>query len=119
MGLYICDIADFMNLDGLELVTPGRKKRVLAYRQPPDRARSLAAGLFLRKFCGVRDDAQLAYGENEKPYLKNQGLYFNISHSGSYVALATSETEVGVDIEKIAPRREDIIGRCFQPEDSP
>ena len=118
MCLYICGIRDFMNLDGLELVTAARQKRVLAYRQAEDRARSLAAGLLLRRFCGVTGDAQLDYGENGKPRLKDPGLHFNLSHSGDYVLLATSDNEVGADIEKISPKNWDgVAKRCFQPEE--
>ncbi len=117
MCLYICNISDFMNLEGLELVTAARKKRVLAYRRAADRARSLAAGLLLRRFCGVADDAQLVYGENGKPGLKDQSLYFNLSHSGDYALLATSDNEVGADIEKIAAHSEAVARRCFRPEE--
>jgi phosphopantetheinyl transferase len=117
MSLYICDISDFMNLDGLGLVTPARKTRVLAYRQAADRARSLVSGLLLRRFCGVTDDGQLHYGENGKPALKDQSLCFNLSHSGNYVALAVAENEVGVDIEKVAPYHRAVPARCFQADE--
>lgn len=114
MCLYICNINEFMNLGGLDLVTLGRRARVLRFRQPKDRARSLVSGLFLRRFCGVTDDSQLIYSENEKPALRDGKLRFNISHSGDYVVLATSEHEIGVDIEVVAPRHAAVAKRCFQ-----
>ncbi len=43
------------------------------------------------------------YNEFGKPYLKNNELFFNISHSGEYTVLVTSEEEIGVDIQAIKP----------------
>ena len=43
----------------------------------------------------------IAYGEKGKPYLPEfPGLYFSLSHSGDYVALALSCHPVGVDIQE-------------------
>jgi len=39
------------------------------------------------------------YNEYGKPYLKNNELYFNISHSKDYTVLVTSNKEIGVDIQ--------------------
>lgn len=40
-----------------------------------------------------------------KPYLVNSPLYFNLSHSGNFAALAVSAAgEIGIDIETIRPR---------------
>jgi phosphopantetheinyl transferase len=55
----------------------------------------------------------LTYGLNGKPYLKNQSINFNISHSGDYVVLATANREIGVDIEKIAVYPDKVAIRCF------
>ena len=41
---------------------------------------------------------------NKKPILKNQQKYFSISHSGEYIALAFSDTNCGIDIEKFKNR---------------
>ncbi len=38
--------------------------------------------------------------EKGKPYFKTLFPYFNISHSGNFVAVAISDKEVGVDIQK-------------------
>jgi 4'-phosphopantetheinyl transferase len=102
-----------MDLNGIDLVTAKRRERVFAYLQAEDKARCLVSGLLLRKVCGVVDDNQLVFGKNGKPYLKDGGIYFNISHSGDYVALATSEHEVGVDIEKVNVYSDAVAIRCF------
>ncbi len=47
---------------------------------------------------------ELELGAKGKPYLREEDcgapLYFNISHSGSYVVCAISKREVGVDIQE-------------------
>lgn len=39
--------------------------------------------------------------ENGKKYIDNKDIYFNISYSFDYVAVCTSNHEIGIDIEKI------------------
>lgn len=48
---------------------------------------------------------EFARREQGKPYLINSPLYFNVSHSGNFAALAvTTLGEIGIDIETIRPR---------------
>lgn len=42
--------------------------------------------------------------ESKKPALKSGEKYLSVSHSGEYIALAFSDSECGIDIEKIKPR---------------
>ena len=46
-----------------------------------------------------------------KPYLKNRQKFFSISHSGEYVLIGFSDSECGVDIEKIKNRDIDSISK--------
>lgn len=46
----------------------------------------------------------LTYSAYGKPYLEDNSLYFNLSHSGGLTVLAVSEKEIGVDCEKIRAR---------------
>lgn len=41
---------------------------------------------------------------NNKPYLKNRQKFFSISHSEEYTAIGFSDTECGIDIEKVKNR---------------
>ena len=41
----------------------------------------------------------ILYNEFGKPYLKNNEVYFNISHCDRYVLIGISDYEIGVDIE--------------------
>lgn len=46
------------------------------------------------------EDIIFKKGQHGKPYLQSpNGIFFNISHSGTYVAVAVSQSEIGVDIE--------------------
>ncbi len=42
----------------------------------------------------------IRYGERGKPYLTALPLYFNLSHSGGYVACGISDEEIGVDVQE-------------------
>lgn len=54
------------------------------------------------------------YRGNEKPTLiSDSGLHFNISHSGDYVAMALSDSEVGCDIQEIRPYNPKVTKRNY------
>ena len=60
---------------------------------------------------------EIIYNEYGKPYLKNNEIYFNISHSNEYTILGISSSEIGVDIEKIRPIKENVINKvCTDDE---
>ena len=108
-NIYIRSILPYMDRDklchySLNQVTKKRRERINSYLRIEDKARCLVAGLLLRQVCGVIDDDQLVYGQHGKPQLKDSDLYFNLSHSGDYVVLATADREIGIDIEKVCPR---------------
>lgn len=75
----------------------------------PHRTGSRIAALLVRRLaCDAlkKHDSELVFETNEygKPRLKGGGFFYNISHSGDYVAVAVHEAEVGVDIERIKDR---------------
>ena len=97
----------------LELVGTERRKKVIRYRMPDDRKRSLAAGMIIQKILnenGLSEDS-LRYSENGKPFADN--LFFNVSHAGDYVVGVSSEREVGCDIEKIVDAPLEVSDRFF------
>ena len=60
----------------------------------------------------------IAYGEKGKPYLPEfPGLYFSLSHSGDYVALALSCHPVGVDIQEKRELSEALQMKYFTEEE--
>jgi phosphopantetheinyl transferase len=68
-----------------------------------------ALGEILAGYLGGAGEVDLSVGENGKPRLARapERLSFNLSHSGdlALVAIAPGRTPVGVDIERLKPRR--------------
>ncbi len=56
------------------------------------------------------------YNEYGKPYLKNNELYFNISHSKEYIVIAVSDKEIGVDIEHLTFNEKTADRICTKEE---
>ena len=56
----------------------------------------------------------IAYEEQGKPYLPEYpGIFFSLSHSGDYVALALSSHPVGVDIQERKELSQGVVERFF------
>ena len=96
-----------------ELVSPERREKVIRYRMPDDRKRSLGAGIILRRILQENglSESDLQYSENEKPVADS--VFFNVSHAGDYVVGVSSDCEVGCDIEKIRKAPMEIAQRHF------
>lgn len=101
----------------LELVGTERRKKVIRYRMPDDRKRSLGAGIIIRKILNENGltESCLKYSENGKPVADN--LFFNVSHAGDYVVGVSSDCEVGCDIEKIVSAPLKIAEQYFNVEE--
>jgi len=77
-----------------------RKRRADRYRRYEDKLRCVAAEALL-KIALDTDEVETEKNRYGKPYIKNrEGLYFNLSHSGHYVVVALSESEIGVDVQR-------------------
>lgn len=65
------------------------------------------------------DPERLVFGRTRqgKPYIENESVCFNLSHSGNVVAAAFSECEIGVDIEAVHPANLRIAERYFAEND--
>ena len=102
------------DLAGYEKLLPGyRKEKIVRYRFEKDQLRSVIAGLLIRRAIG---DGEIVFGAHEKPYAKDSGIYFSVSHSGDVVAIAVDENEVGLDVEELpAENRLKIADRFYHP----
>lgn len=71
----------------------------------------------------LRNDYQMEHcpeiikDEMGKPGFKDCGLHFNVSHSGEYLAIAVSESPVGIDIQKEKEIREGMYRKVVRPEE--
>ncbi|MDR1974800.1 MAG: 4'-phosphopantetheinyl transferase superfamily protein [Bacteroidales bacterium] len=54
----------------------------------------------LEKKYGLPYDIHFEIEQNGKPILKDSNIFFNISHSNDYVAVAFAKTPTGIDMEK-------------------
>ena len=65
------------------------------------------------------EEYTVEYNSNEKPILISENtMYFNISHSGDYVALALSDKEVGCDIQEIRPYNPKVAKRNYSKNET-
>ena len=103
---------DFYNCISIE-----RKKKIDAFKFEKDKKLSLLAEVLLKKGLNDRNidinNCDFLYGDNGKPYIKNQKIFFNISHSGEYAMCAFADIEIGCDIEKIKDIDLNIEKRFF------
>lgn len=106
-----------------EELPPSLLQKIDAFKFPIDQQRSLMGQLIVRQFYAKKinlkwQEIEFEYNNHEKPSLKNyNNHYFNISHSGNWVAVAFSDGEVGVDVEKIKGDRRKIARRFFTPSE--
>lgn len=100
-----------------ELSEEDRVKKAKRYYREEDQKRCLATGLLIKRFLqrhGDKVQSGILCNQYGKPYVANgDGLYFNISHSGKWVVIASGETEIGVDVEKICPVDAGVLETCF------
>lgn len=69
--------------------------------------------------CGINTDTlTIEKGKYGKPYFSElKDIYFNISHSGEFVAAALGSSEVGVDIQTVRSVRDGLIEKlCDERE---
>ena len=98
-----------------DLLPAYRREKIARLRFDGDKLLSLAAGLLIRRAVG---DGELVLNEHGKPYVKDSGVFFSVSHSGRCAAIAIDDAEVGLDVEKL-PERDyrKIAGRFYHPDE--
>lgn len=99
-----------------------RIEKIKRKKTPHSRLESIGAELALIKaVTHFYPDAKLpvSYKRNKhgKPYLSDYPLFIGISHSGDYAVCVVSDTEVGIDIQKIRTADLRIAKRHFTNEE--
>lgn len=92
-----------------------RKKKADRLSAVQDKKLSLLAGFLLDyalKSQGVIQ-YEIAYNEYGKPYLSDNSLFFNLSHSGDYCICTLSNKEVGCDVQVIKTVNLSLAKRYF------
>ena len=119
--------ADVRELDDPELfrfvyngVSSDRKAKTDRMVFDKDKKLSLGAGALLEYVLAAHGVTDLTFTteHNKKPRLANEdGIKFNISHSGTKVICAVSDNDIGCDVEQITDIDMEIAKRFFFAEE--
>jgi 4'-phosphopantetheinyl transferase len=126
VDIWTCDISDASALEPqlIHLLSSDERARADRFALPSLRASFISTRGLTRRIlakylqCSAQEIA-FQYGEFGKPFL--EAPHFNVAHSGSMLCVAvSSDSELGVDIEKIKPMRDalSIANRFFSPTES-
>ena len=99
--------------------------RAHRYHREVDRNRFLYTRSILRVLLGNYmnlhpNEIFFTTSINKKPVIKNNtNWHINISHSGDWILIAISKTDVGVDVEKVIPdfAFQDMLSSSFSQEE--
>jgi 4'-phosphopantetheinyl transferase len=123
LWLWRLDAGDAEATGFAELLDPDERARAGRFVFPLHARRFIVGRarlrLILQDYLGTpAADIRFAYGPQGKPVLAGRHglppLHFNLSHTGDLAALAVSpEVPLGVDVEQVAPVKENVAGRFF------
>jgi 4'-phosphopantetheinyl transferase len=106
----------------LRFVSPEKRERIERFSHVADARRTLLGDALIRMLTREKlglENHQLSFSHNDcgKPFLVGYDrFHFSLSHAGNYVACATDEQPVGIDIEEM--RQMDLkIAKRFYSED--
>ena len=98
----------------LPLVSPQRREQALRYTHTFGQFCCLKSYEMLTAL--LASTPSFLYNEYGAPYLEN-GPYFSISHCKQGIAVAVSETPIGIDIEAIRPFNEGLMRKTMNSEE--
>ena len=107
--------ADASKINDFTNVSDCCKKKIEKIKDETKIKTKVGCDLLLQKVLGFFPEIKLE--EDGKPYLTNSDLCFNYSHSGYISVVAVSDTDVGVDVEKIRDINFNLKEKYFPNED--
>jgi 4'-phosphopantetheinyl transferase len=111
LDLYAIDLSSYLDEENflIELLDESEKKRAYGFKFDHIRRRFIVSHALLRsllsQYIQIKpQEIIFYYNAYGKPYLKNNAIRFNMSHSHNMALFVFSPTmEVGIDIEYINP----------------
>jgi 4'-phosphopantetheinyl transferase len=107
------------------LLSPDELAKAKRFRFDMHRESYIIARGYLRKILALYlttapEKIQISYDENDKPYVKDQALQFNLSHSKNKALYAFDLNHpLGIDIEFITDTyNPDVAARFFSPDEN-
>ncbi len=89
-----------MDFSWMKEAMPARFEKARRFLHDQDKFLCLGAGYLLKKFAGIETEKEILFSEYGKPYAPCKKK-FSISHSSELCAIAISDSEIGLDVEKI------------------
>ncbi|NGP57312.1 4'-phosphopantetheinyl transferase superfamily protein [Paenibacillus thiaminolyticus] len=127
IGIFAMRVPDLIDQAAwqqlLQLLPSDRQDKINRFHYKADAYRSLLAEVLARTIIGERTGLansriEFHYNSYGKPELASElRLYFNISHSGEWIACAVHDAEVGIDVEQIKPIDLSVARRFFSAEE--
>lgn len=121
--IYINDNLQSLNLDAaLAEISEQRREKALRFKHEQGRRECVAAYLLLKQALheeyGIEDNPILAEREGGKPYIVgHEDIHFNFSHCREAVVCAVSSEEVGIDVERIRPYKDNLSRYVLNDEE--
>ena len=125
LKLSYCDVSKMSDEQILKLYKASdeaRKAKADKIKNEPAKRLSIVAGDLARNAIAEElnispDDIKFRTKGKGKPYVENQKIEFSISHSGTIVVCAISDTPVGIDIERIGDPNAKVAQKFFTEDE--
>lgn len=99
MDIFYLSSKNFLQFIDEEFIKQFKKKELGSKKRIIEHSMSMFILEYLLKRFYKIENFEIVY-ENKKPKLKNDEIYFNISHSKDIILIVFSDSSVGVDIEQ-------------------
>ena len=122
LKLYYCRLSDSAPDVPSELLSAYRREKIEKQTNERVRLRSLISELLLRHAMrdggfAVDGPLNIVVSEQGKPFLRDGGCFFSLSHSADAALCALGDRNVGADIQIASKANEALIGRFFSEEE--
>lgn len=120
MIYFFDDYENFCAEKFLKILPENRIEKYNRLKRNSDRDNCVVAYLLLRyalRENGI-DSFETEVGENGKPFLKSEKLFFNISHCAEGVAVVVDTEPIGIDVQEIGGFNEKVAKRFFNESEN-